>query len=221
MTEMIVTIDGPSGSGKSTAARTLATRLGLEYLDTGAMYRAVAWSLHRAKIDPADEAAVAQHLSHFHLEMHGNSVCINEEPIPDSELRSPENSLASSAAARFPHIRRFLISLQQQIAKGRRMICEGRDQGTVVFPKAQVKIFLTASPEARAERRWQELKQKGNPIGFEQVLANQIDRDTRDSSQNDGRLIPAENAIVLDTTGMPLEAVLDRISQEIQRCLHG
>ena len=217
---MIVTIDGPAGSGKSTAARGLAERLGFEFLDTGAMYRAVALALTRANIDFSDQERVDPFLEALELELPPGRVIMNGEDV-SVEIRTPEISAAASKVAAFAHVRRDLVEQQRIIAHKRRFVCEGRDQGTVAFPDAECKFFLTASPEARAERRHRELLEHGQSIPIEQVLAEQHERDDRDSSRDVAPLRTADDAIVIDTSNMTLEQVLDRMEGEVRRCLPG
>ena len=217
---MIVTIDGPAGSGKSSAARGLSYRLGFEFLDTGAMYRVVALALTRANIDFADRERVDPFLAALSMEMLPGRVLLNGEDVT-VEIRTPEISAAASKVAAFAHVRRDLVEQQRVIARKRRFVCEGRDQGTVAFPDAECKFFLTASPESRAERRHRELIERGQDIALEQVLAEQHERDDRDSSRDVAPLRPADDAIVIDTSHMTLEQVLDRMEGEVRRCLPG
>jgi len=163
---MIVTIDGPAGSGKSTAARGLAARLGYEFLDTGAMYRAVAFALHRAGIDLSEERRIVGFLETFHLEMLPGVVRLNGEDVTKL-IRTPEMNSASSRVAALANVRRFLVEQQRKIALGRNMVCEGRDQGTVVFPDADCKFFLVADVASRAERRYREMIGRGLVVSRE------------------------------------------------------
>ena len=217
---MIVTIDGPAGSGKSTAARGLAARLGFEFLDTGAMYRAVALALLRRKIDFADRDRVVPMLSEIRIEMTAGRTVLNGEDI-STTIRTPELASASSKVAAHAHVRGFLVAQQRALAFGREMVCEGRDQGTVVFPDARRKFFLTASSAARAERRLQDMLQRGLPVTLEQMIAEQEERDQRDSSRQASPLRPADDAISIDTSEMSPEQVLDRLEEEVRRCLRG
>jgi CMP/dCMP kinase len=214
---MIVTIDGPAGSGKSTAARTLAARLGFEFLDTGAMYRAVALSLTRAGIDFADVARVKAHLKALRIDMPPGRIILDGEDVSKT-IRTPEMASASSRVAAFSYVRDFLVEQQRAIACGRSMVCEGRDQGTVVFPGAECKIFLTASTMSRAQRRFNEMRGRGLPVVFDQVLAEQEERDQRDSSRDVAPLRPAADAIIIDTSDMTIDQVIDRLEGEIRRC---
>ncbi len=217
---MIVTIDGPAGSGKSTAARGLAARLGYEFLDTGAMYRAVAFALQRAGIDLDEERRIDGFLETFRLEMLPGVVKLNGEDVTKL-IRTPEMNSASSRVAALANVRRFLVEQQHKIARGRNMVCEGRDQGTVVFPEADCKFFLVADNASRAERRYQEMLGRGLVVTREQVLAEQEERDHRDSSRSVDPLRPADDAIVIDTSAMSAEAVLNRLEEEVRRCIRG
>jgi CMP/dCMP kinase len=216
---MIVTIDGPAGSGKSTAARGLARRLGFEFLDTGAMYRAVALALSRLAIDFGSDQ-VPEVLTTLRLEMPPGHVLLNGEEVTTA-IRTAAMNSASSKVAAVPAVRAFLVEQQRAIAAGRDMVCEGRDQGTVVFPDAACKFFLVADPLARARRRHVDLLARGQPLTFEQVLAEQEDRDRRDSSRSVGPLKPAADAIVLDTSDLTPEEVIDHLEREVRRCVRG
>jgi cytidylate kinase len=217
---MIVTIDGPAGSGKSTAARGLAARLGFEFLDTGAMYRAVALALTRAGIAFADERTGIPFLEALRIEMRPGRIVMNGEDVSIA-IRTPEMAAASSQVAAVGHVRRHLVALQREIARGRNMVCEGRDQGTVVFPDALCKFFLTANHEARAERRYLEMTSRGLAVTRAGVLAEQEERDRRDSQRAVDPLRPAANAIVIDTSDMTTAEVLDRLEEDVHRCLRG
>ncbi len=217
---MIVTIDGPAGSGKSTVARALATRLGFEFLNTGAMYRAVSYVLTTTGIHFEDDERVNAVLADFRLEMSSGHVILNGCDVTPL-LRTAEMNSASSRIATRPNVRQFLVEQQRKIAIGRKMVCEGRDQGTVVFPDAACKFFLTATVAARAERRYQEMVGRGLDISREQVLAEQEERDRRDSSRETAPLRPAEDAILIDTSDMTAEQVLARLEEDCRRCLPG
>jgi cytidylate kinase len=207
---MIVTIDGPAGSGKSTAARGLAARLGFDYLDTGAMFRAVGLALRGA----ADVDAV---LAVIHLEMPPGRVLLDGRDVT-ADIRTPEAAQAASRVAVIPAVRRFLAAEQRRIAEGRDIVCEGRDQGTAVFPDAACKFFLTADPRARAERRFRELQAKGEAVTLDDVLAQQAERDARDATRADAPMKPADDAVRIDTTGLSAEAVVARLEEVVRRC---
>jgi cytidylate kinase len=217
---MIITIDGPAGSGKSTAAKGLAARLGFEFLDTGAMYRAVAFALRCADIDFADAARVTRLLATFHLDMPPGRIELNGEEITKL-IRTPEIAQASSQVATHAHVRGYLVDQQRKIARGRNMVCEGRDQGTVVFPHAIRKFFLIADPVARAERRYREMIGRGLNVTRENVLTDQRERDARDESNAIAPLHPADDAIIIDTSSMTAEQVLARLEEDVRQCLPG
>jgi cytidylate kinase len=213
---MIITIDGPAGAGKSSAARALAKRLGFEFLDTGAMYRAVTLAGLLAGIDLRDQDALARLLASLRIEMSAGRVVLNGEDITDL-IRTAEVSAASSPVAESPGVRRRLGELQRAIAAGRNMVCEGRDQGTVVFPDAACKFFLIADPQERARRRQRQMQGLGEEVPWEQVLRAQEERDRRDSSRDLAPMVPAPDAILVDSTSLSLEQVIDFMEQEVRR----
>ncbi len=214
---MIIAIDGPAGSGKSTAARGLAKFLGFDFLDTGAMYRAVALFIHEAGIDTADKSHIAALLPDIQIDMLPGAIILNGLDV-SRKIRSPVIAALSSQVATQESVRQYLVCKQRELAQGRNMVSEGRDQGTVVFPHAERKFFLTASPQARAYRRMQEMRSRGLDVHFEQVLAEQEERDCRDSSRTVGPLRCAADAIVIDTSTMTSEQVLEKLIEDVQRC---
>jgi cytidylate kinase len=214
---MIVTIDGPAGAGKSTAAKALAARLGFEYLDTGAMYRAVALAGLRTGIDFQDETALACLLANLHLDMPPGRVLLNGEDVTEL-IRTPEVQSASSVVAVSPVVRRHLAELQRAIAQERNMVCEGRDQGTVVFPDASCKFFLIADPVERARRRQRQMTARGEPVELDTVLQAQDVRDRRDESRALAPMVPASDALVIDSTHLSLDQVVALMEQEVKRC---
>ena len=214
---MIVTIDGPAGSGKSTAAHALADRLGFDFLDTGAMYRAVALAFIRTRIDFKDLHAIEDLLTNLHVEVPRGKVVVNGEDVA-SLIRTPEVSQAASKVAVIPAVRWFLADEQGAAAVGRDMVCEGRDQGTFVFPHAECKFFLIADPRIRAERRWREQVAKGLSISVEDVLKAQEERDARDASRDLAPMKPAADAVVLDTTHLTNEEVLAKLEEVTRAC---
>jgi cytidylate kinase len=212
---MIVTIDGPAGAGKSSAARLLAQRLGFEFLDTGAMYRAVTLAGLRVSCDLQDSTALARLLDTIHLEMPPGQVLLNGEDIAPL-IRTPQVTAASGAVASSPAVRRKLVECQRAIAKGRDIVCEGRDQGTIVFPDALCKFFVFADPVERARRRHRELQMRGDTITFDAILQAQQERDARDVARDIAPMVPASDAISLDTTALTLEQVVSRMEQEVR-----
>lgn len=213
---MIITIDGPAGAGKSTVARQLATRLGFEILDTGAMYRAVTWAALHAGVSLADPQALAELAQRLHLKMDGPLVEVDGRDVR-VEIRDPQVTAAVSSVADQPLVREHLVALQRQLAAGGNYVCEGRDQGTVAFPNADVKIFLTASAERRAERRWQELLDQHVSCTFAEVLAQQTARDRRDTERPVGGLRRAADAIEVNTDGKSIAEVVAELEQIVRR----
>ncbi|MEO8498298.1 MAG: (d)CMP kinase [Planctomycetota bacterium] len=217
---MIVTLDGPAGAGKSTIARRLADRLGFAFLDTGAMYRAVTLAAARNQ-GPWDEPqALADLARRCQIDMDGSRVRLNGEDVSES-IRSKEVTSRIHFLADNPAVRERMVELQRAFAVGKDLVTEGRDQGTIAFPDAECKIFLTASPEERAKRRVEELQARGERISVEEVLLQQNERDHRDSTRKVGRLEPAPDAIDVSTDGMSPEEVVERlvaiVSEKMQR----
>jgi len=205
---MIITIDGPAGAGKSTVARALARRLGFRYLDTGAMYRAVALAgMHRGlEWDRPDElAALARRLR---IELVGDCILLDGEDVSEA-IRSSEVTAVTRFAADNPDVRRHLVELQRAVADRQDMVTEGRDQGTVVFPDAACKIFLTASPRQRAMRRLADLDAQGETKTLDEVLSDLNRRDQQDASRPVGSLVAAPDAVEVLTDGMSVEQVVD------------
>jgi cytidylate kinase len=217
---MIVTLDGPAGAGKSSAARALAQRLGFEFLDTGAMYRAVTLAALRAGIELRDQQALANLLNNFQLELPPGRVLLNGEVVTDA-IRAAAVTKASGLIADSPVVRRHLVKLQQAIARGRDFVCEGRDQGTIVFPDAVCKFFLQADPSERARRRQRDMAGRGEIISFEEVLRAQEERDRRDTARDIAPMVPAADAVILDSTNLSLQQVVERMEQEVRRRLEG
>ncbi|MFE8598135.1 (d)CMP kinase [Archangium violaceum] len=216
----IVAIDGPAGAGKSTVSKVLARRLGFALVDTGAIYRSVALKARREGLAFDDDEKLGELLSRVHIsfqvEGEDNHVFLDGEDV-SGEIRTPENSMAASQVSSRPVVRAGLLSLQRRLAlqapKG--AILEGRDIGTVVFPDADAKFFLEADPSTRARRRFEELFQKGVERSLEEVLADQIKRDQDDASRAVAPLKPAEDAVRLDSTIMPLSEVVRVLEQTI------
>ncbi len=209
---MIITIDGPAGVGKSSVAREVARRLGFQYLDTGAMYRAVTWLALQNGVDPADAEAVERLAREMDYSTDGERVLVNGQDVT-SRIRDPEVTRAVSTVADHPGVREHLVRLQREIASRGDYVCEGRDQGSVVFPDAELKIFLTASPEERAKRRWLQLLDSGISATYEQILQEQIERDQRDASRPVGALRKAPDAIEVVTDGKSFDEVVDELVQ--------
>lgn len=204
---MIVTIDGPAGSGKSTAARRLAERLGFRFLDTGAMYRAVALACVRAGVDPEDRPAAVQVARRVRLTLQEGHILLDGQDVSEA-IRTAEASVAASRVAVIAGVRDAMVELQRQTADGLDIVTEGRDQGTIVFPQAECKFFLTAAPDERARRRQRELERKGTTHSFDEILAQILDRDQRDASRDVAPLRAAEDAIHLDTSMLDPDEVV-------------
>ena len=218
-----VAIDGPSGAGKSTLAKSLARELGFVYVDTGAIYRSVGCFARRRGADPADAAAVEALLPEIHLEMlYGEDglqhMILNGEDVT-GEIRLPEISMYASRVSAIPAVRAFLLEMQRDMAKKHSVIMDGRDIGTVVLPHADVKIFLTASAEDRARRRFLELEERGTPEPYEKLLSEMRERDHNDATRAAAPLRPAEDAVVLDTTGNTFQQSLDLLLRTIKERL--
>lgn len=213
---MIVTIDGPAGSGKSTAARGLAARLQFEFLDTGAMYRAVAWRCLRESIDLHDVNAVATCAAAMTLRLELHHVFVDGHDVT-SEIRTPKAAQGSSIVASNPGVRRELAARQREFAEGRNIVTEGRDQGTAVFPHAECKFYVTAAPEERAFRRQRELREKHEyDVPLDEILQQIRERDDRDKTRVIDPLRAAEDAIRIDTSGLTPEAVLDQLEHIVR-----
>lgn len=217
-----VAIDGPAGAGKSSIARAAAKELGFVYVDTGALYRAVGVYGLRNGIDNKNAEAVAGMLPHISVELKFRDgvqhVYLNGEDVSE-EIRTPPASMAASDVSAVPAVRQFLFDLQRDIAAKNDCIMDGRDIGTVVLPNAQVKIFLTASPEARAMRRYKELQEKGAKDTYEEVLADLLQRDYNDSHRAVAPLKPADDSITVDNSGLSLEDSIEQVLSVIRAAL--
>lgn len=209
MNHQSIAIDGPSGAGKSTLAKRLAQELGFFYVDTGAIYRTVGLAARRRGIDPSDAANVEAMLPGLTITMgYGKDglqhMFLNGEDVTQA-IRENEISACASKVAAIPAVRDFLLEMQRKTAREHDVIMDGRDIGTVVLPQADVKLFLTASPEARAKRRYKELLERGQQADFDQVLREVIERDRRDMERETAPLRQGPDAVLADTTGLDLE----------------
>ena len=214
-----VAIDGPAGAGKSTIARSVAKTLGYIYADTGALYRAIGYYALQKKVDTKNEAEVLPLLAEIDVTLKfvdgEQRVLINNSDVSDN-IRTSEVSMAASNVSALPPVRSFLFSLQQNLAKNNNIVMDGRDIGTVVLPNAQVKIFLTATPEERAKRRWLELNEKGVETKLEEVLKEVIERDNNDMNRAIAPLKQAPDAVLVDTTNDTLVQAIARIAAVIK-----
>jgi cytidylate kinase len=207
---MIVTIDGPAGAGKSSAARELARRLGFRFLDTGAMYRAVTLAARERGYDLADGEQLARLVGEIHVELVGDRVLLDGTDVT-AAIRKFDITTVIHHAADNGAVRGQLVVWQRAAAEGSDVVTEGRDQGTVVFPDAECKIFLTAAEQERAQRRHRDLMARGEEIPFDEVLANQRLRDERDSSRAVGALRKADDAIEVSTDGLNPDQVVAKL----------
>lgn len=215
-----VAIDGPAGAGKSSVAKAVGKQLGLLYVDTGALYRTVGLAALRKGVDPSSKAEVEVLLKEISVEMDfsetsGQVVLLNGEDVTGL-IRTPEVSMTASDISALPIVREYLLGLQRNIAKTKNVIMDGRDIGTVVLPDAQVKIFLTASPESRAERRYKELVEKGEKTTVKDVLRDVIKRDYNDTNRKAAPLRPAEDSVLVDTTNLDFDGSVEAVAKIIR-----
>ena len=223
MKDKSIAVDGPSGAGKSTMAKKLARALGFLYVDTGAIYRTLGLFALRQGISPEDEAAVSKLLPMVSIRLdYGEDwvqkMYLNGEDVTDA-IRTPEVSTAASQISAIPGVRDFLMDMQRDLSKQGNVIMDGRDIGTVVLPDADVKIFLTASAEDRARRRFEELTARGSRTDYETVLADIRERDHRDSTRSAAPLRQAEDALLVDTTGNSMEESFEVLLQTVREKL--
>lgn len=214
MREFIVTVDGPAGSGKSTIAKIIAKKYGFTYLDTGAMYRMIALYALENSISLDDTEAVKDMLKNTKLDIIENQFFLNGKDVSE-EIRTPRVSAIVSPVSAIKEVRVKLVDLQREISKGKSVILDGRDIGTVVFPNGDVKIFLVASPEERAKRRLKEYEEKGVEADYESVLASIKERDYLDSTRKESPLKKAEDAHEIDSSTMSIDEVVEAISKYI------
>lgn len=215
-----VAIDGPGGAGKSTAAKALAAKFGFAYVDTGAIYRTIGLAVLREGASPTDESAVAPLLESARVDLDYDAaglqhMLLNGEDV-NREIRLPEISGYASKVSALPVVRAALLELQREQARRRSVVMDGRDIGTVVLPDATLKVFLTAEPQVRAKRRFEELRQRGTPQTFDEVLREMQERDLRDSTRTAAPLKPAKDAVLLDSTELTLEQVLAALSRLVE-----
>ena len=215
-----IAIDGPGGAGKSSLAKAVAKSLGIIYVDTGALYRTIGLYMLKNGIDTKDSDSVVSRLNDFTLELSfidGKQVILLDGEDVGDTIRTPEVSMAASAVSAIPAVRSFLLDTQRSIAKKNSVIMDGRDIGTVILPDAEVKIFLTASPEARAKRRYDELLAKGQNVEYETVYREMVERDTNDSTRAVAPCVPADDAIMLDNSELTAEGTVEAVLKIVKK----
>ncbi len=214
----VVTIDGPAGAGKSSVAKEAASRLGIKYLDTGAIYRAIALILYESEVRPVDDYIMREALDKIKIELRGREVLVNGFDVA-GEIRTPMVDELASIYSAVPSVRRALLGLQKEQKNHGSIIAEGRDVGSVVFPDAKVKFFLTASPQARAKRRYSERISNGKDADYDEILKSIIERDKNDSSREVSPLTVPDGAIYLDTSDMTQEEAVNFIIEKVKEAL--
>jgi cytidylate kinase len=214
-----IALDGPSGAGKSTVAKSLAKRLGIIYVDTGALYRTIGLYVKNKGVDKGDKAGVIALLPEINLSMEFTNgeqiITLNGGRIGD-EIRTGEIAMYASAVSAIPEVRSFLLNTQRDIAAKNSVVMDGRDIGTVILPDAEVKVFMVASPEARAKRRYLELTAKGEPCTLEGVLDDIIERDKNDSTRKTAPCVPAKDAVHLDNSDLDVEQTVEKVIEIIE-----
>lgn len=217
MKPMRIAIDGPSGAGKSTIAKEVAKILEFDYIDTGAMYRAVGYKMMQSQVTLKDAIALKKLLDETTIDFHKGRTLLDGEDVSDY-IRTPAVSQMASDCSALPVVREKLVELQRELGKQKSVVMDGRDIGTNVFPDAEIKFFVTATAEERAKRRYLELLAKGETVEYQAVLSDMKIRDYNDSTRSLHPLKQAEDAIILDTTHMTIEEVIAKIMEEIERC---
>lgn len=214
-----VAIDGPAGAGKSTIAKMAAKRLNFIYVDTGALYRTLGYGAHTGGVDIHNEAELESYLENSRVELKfidgEQRVLLNGEDVSD-KIRTPQMGTAASEISAIPRVREYLLDMQRTLARTNNVIMDGRDIGTVVLPNAEVKIFLTASPECRAKRRLEDFRQKGENVDFDEVLRLIVERDYQDSHREIAPLKAAEDSVIVDTSDLSLEQSVEKIISTIE-----
>lgn len=217
---VVIALDGPAGAGKSSIAKKAAKALDYIYVDTGALYRTIGLAASRENVEPKPSKEVEELLDKINVDLTFNSlgeqvVLLDGEDV-SGEIRTPDASMMASKISAVPAVRAYLLDLQRNMAKTHNVIMDGRDIGTVVLPNAKVKIFLTASPEARAQRRYKELCEKGMDVKYEDVLNDVIQRDYNDTHRDVAPLKPADGCVIVDTTELDFEQSVDKIISVIK-----
>ena len=210
-----IAIDGPSGAGKSTIAKLVAKRMGIDYIDTGAMYRAIGYKILQKGIGLEDSGALKMMLEETEIDFSAGNIILDGEIVND-RIRTPEVSKMASDCSALADVREKLVALQRKMGQTKSVVMDGRDIGTNVLTDAEYKFFMTASTAERAHRRWLELSEKGEPVDLEQVEADIIQRDHNDSTRKLNPLRKAEDAIELDTTGMSIDGVTQKILEVVE-----
>lgn len=211
----VITIDGPSGSGKSTVSRILAERLGYAYLDTGALYRAVAWKVRDEDLDPDDEAGLRALLDTIDITFQGERVFVNRTDVT-TQIREPDVGELSSRVSAKPLVRAYLFDIQRSIGMKGRVVIEGRDIGTAILPEAKNKFYLDASIDERARRRYGELKEKSGDVSLHATLEAMEKRDRRDSTRQEAPLKRTEEMMYIDTSSLTIDEVVSRVIRVIE-----
>ncbi len=212
---MIITIDGPSGAGKSSVAKSIADKINFEFLDTGAMYRCAALIAKRNSIDLNNQSKLVELLAKSKIDFNKSpsgitKVLLDNKDVSDL-IRTPDISISASEIAKIRQVREVLVEKQKEFARRRNIVVEGRDMGTYVFPNAEYKFYLDASPRIRAKRRWDEFREKGMEISFDSIETELKERDSNDMDRKDSPLHPADNAVIIDTTDLNLGEVVNKV----------
>ncbi len=210
-----IAVDGPGGAGKSTVAKAVAARLGIDYVDTGAMYRAIGYKMREEGIEPDDTERLEAMLDDTDIDFADGDIILDGVVVND-KIRTPEISKAASMCSALPQVRAKLVDIQRSMGMKKSVIMDGRDIGSNVLKDAEYKFFLTASAEERADRRYKELTEKGENVSFDEVLADIKERDHRDRTRELNPLVMAEDAVEIDSTDLSIEEVIDRIVKEIE-----